>query len=128
MKGNQKFFICKHCGNLIGLIDNKNIPMSCCGEKMTELLPNTVDASNEKHVPEVKVSEGGISVQVGSVPHPMTEEHYIQFIYVETENGGQRKCLKAGDNPNADFCFVNDKPIAVYEYCNLHGLWKTEIK
>jgi len=127
MKGSQKFFICQHCGNLIGLIENNNKPISCCGEDMTELVPNTVDASNEKHVPAVTVSEDSISVQVGSIPHPMTDEHHIQFIYVETENGGQRKGLSAGDSPNADFCFVNDKPIAVYEYCNLHGLWKIDL-
>jgi len=102
--------------------------MACCGEDMAELIPNTVDASNEKHLPKVTVSSDKISVQVGSVPHPMTDEHYIQFICVETENGDQRICLKPGDSPNAEFGFVNDKPIAVYEYCNLHGLWKTEIK
>ena len=123
----QKFFICKHCGNLVDLIDDKGIPMACCGEDMAELIPNTVDASNEKHVPEVSISGDKINVQVGSVPHPMVDEHYIQFIYVETEHGGQRKCLKPGDSPNAEFSFANDKPIAVYEYCNLHGLWKTEV-
>lgn len=127
MKGNQKFFICNHCGNIIGLIVDKGVPMVCCGENMVELVPNTVEASNEKHLPEVTVSGDGISVQVGSVPHPMVDAHYIPFIYVETENGGQRKCLKPGDSPNASFRFVDDKPIAVYEYCNLHGLWKTEV-
>jgi len=110
------------------LIEDKGIPVACCGNSMTELVPNTVDASNEKHLPEVELSGDNISVKVGSVPHPMTDEHYIQFIYVETENGGQRKDLKPGYSPNAGFSFVKDKPIAVYEYCNLHGLWKTEIK
>jgi len=128
MKGNQKFFICNHCKNLIGFINNKGVSLVCCGESMTELVPNTVDASDEKHLPEVSVSSDRISIQVGSVPHPMLDEHYIQFIYVETEHGGQRKCLKPGDEPKAVFSFVNDKPIAVYEYCNLHGLWKTEVK
>ena len=128
MIGKQRFFICNHCNNLIGLIDDKGIPMVCCGYRVTELIPNTVDASGEKHLPEVIVSGDKIKVKVGSVPHPMTDEHYIQFIYVETEHGGQRKCLKPGDEPNGEFCFVNDKPVAVYEYCNLHGLWKTEVK
>ena len=123
----QKFFICKLCSNLIGVIDNKGIPLTCCGEEMTELIPNTVDASGEKHLPEVIISGDVMSVQVGSVPHPMTDEHYIQFIYVETESGGQCKCLKPGDEPKAKFSFVDDKPVAVYEYCNLHGLWKTDI-
>ena len=128
MCGNQRFFICKHCGNLIGLIEDKCIPIICCGEKMAELVPNTVDASNEKHLPQVTVSGDVMSVQIGSVPHPMADEHYIQFIYVETEHGGQRKRLKPGDSPNAEFSFVKDTPVAVYEYCNLHGLWKTEVK
>ncbi|MCL2698598.1 MAG: desulfoferrodoxin [Oscillospiraceae bacterium] len=128
MSGNQKFFICKHCGNLSGLINNKGVPMMCCGEKMTELLPNTVEASTEKHLPVVAASAGAIEVSVGSVPHPMEDAHNIAFVYVETERGGQRKFLKAGDEPKLKFCFVDDKPVAVYAYCNLHGLWKTEVK
>jgi len=128
MKGKQKFFVCTHCKNLIGLVENRGVPLFCCGEEMAELVPNTVDASGEKHLPEVAVSGDGIKVQVGSVLHPMTDEHLIQFIYVETENGGQRKSLKPGDEPSAEFVFVKDKPVAVYEYCNLHGLWKTEVK
>ena len=128
MNAKQRFFICRHCKNLISLLEDKGPPISCCGEAMTELIANTVDASGEKHLPEVTVSGDNMSVQVGSVPHPMVDEHYIQFIYVETENGGQRKSLKPTDQPNAEFSFVKDKPVAVYEYCNLHGLWKTEVK
>ena len=123
----QKFFICKHCGNMVGLIKDAGVPMICCGEQMAELVPNTVEASAEKHLPSVTVSGDSISVQVGSVPHPMEEAHLITFVYVETERGGQRKCLKAGEAPNVEFCFANDKPIAVFAYCNLHGLWKTEL-
>ena len=128
MCGNQKFFICKQCGNLIGLIDNKGVPMVCCGENMTELVPNTAEASVEKHLPVVTVSGDSISVQVGRVPHPMEEAHNIPFVYAETERGGQRKCLEVGKAPALSFCFSDDKPVAVYAYCNLHGLWKTEIK
>ncbi|MCL1901093.1 MAG: desulfoferrodoxin [Firmicutes bacterium] len=128
MCGNQKFFICKHCGNLIGIINNKGVPLMCCGEKMPELIPNTIEASAEKHLPDVTVSENKIDVRIGSVLHPMENEHNISFVYVETEHGGQRKCLKAGTEPKVSFCFSNDKPIAVYSYCNLHGLWKTDIK
>ena len=128
MKGKQKFFICNHCKNLIGFIEDKGVPIVCCGSNMTELVPNSVDASGEKHLPKVTLSGDNIKVQVGSVPHPMAEEHYIPFIYVETEHGGQRKCLKPGDDPSAEFSFVDDIPVAVYEYCNLHGLWKTEVK
>jgi len=139
MCGNQKFFICKHCGNLIGLMYNKGVPMVCCGEKMAELVPNTVEASAEKHLPFVTVAGNlnipgrpdlktvFINVAVGSVFHPMDEKHNIAFVYVETEFGGQRKCLKTGEEPIVSFAFVEDKPIAVYAYCNLHGLWKTEI-
>jgi len=124
----QKFFICKHCGNLIGLIENKGVPMVCCGEKMTELIPNTVEASVEKHLPVVSVLGNKIEVAIGSIPHPMEEAHHIDFVYVETECGGQRKSLKVGQAPKVVFSFEEDKPIAVYAYCNLHGLWKTEIK
>jgi len=127
MCGTQKFFICKHCGNLIGLIDNKGVPLVCCGEKMAELIPNTVEASAEKHLPTVTVTDDGIAVAVGSAPHPMLEEHHIAFVYVETERGGQRKCLNAGEEPTLTFLFADDKPEAVYAYCNLHGLWKTEL-
>jgi len=122
-----KFYICKHCGNMVGLIDDKGVPMVCCGENMTELVSNTVEASVEKHLPAVNVSGGSLSVQVGSTPHPMENEHHIVFVYVETERGGQRKCLKVGEEPKLTFSFVDDKPIAVYAYCNIHGMWKTEI-
>lgn len=128
MAENQKFFICKHCGNLVGMVLNHNVPLSCCGEQMTELVPNTVEASAEKHLPQVVVDGDTITVSVGSVLHPMLEEHHIQFVYIETENGGQRKSLKIGEDPIVKFSLVDDKLIAVYEYCNLHGLWKTEVE
>jgi len=124
---NQKFYICKHCGNLIGFIKNKGVPVVCCGEKMAELVPNTVEASVEKHLPVVNVSGDKINIQVGSTPHPMEEEHNILFVYVETECGGQRKCLKVGSEPKISFSFTDDKPKAVYAYCIIHGLWKVEL-
>lgn len=123
---NQKFFKCNHCGNLVGMVLNKGVPLMCCGEKMQELIPNTTDASLEKHVPKVTVIGNKILVEIGSIPHPMTAEHYISFVYLETENGGQRKNLSG--EPKAEFEVINDKPISVFAYCNLHGLWKTEIK
>lgn len=94
---------------------------------MTELVANTVDASEEKHLLAVTVDGDKIHVVVGSALHPMEETHFINFIYVETENGCQRKGLKIGKEPKASFCLVDDKPVAVYGYCNLHGLWKTEL-
>ena len=94
---------------------------------MTELTPNTVEASVEKHLPAVTVSDNSIIAQIGSTPHPMAEAHHIAFIYVETERGGQRKSLEIGEDPKLVFHFADDKPVAVYAYCNLHGLWKTEL-
>ena len=123
----QKFYVCKHCGNIAGLIEDKGVPLECCGEEMAELATNTVDASIEKHLPVISVSGDNISVQVGSVTHPMESGHHIAFMYVESERGGQRKFLKVGEEPKLAFSFVNDKPIAAYAYCNLHGMWKTEI-
>ncbi len=121
-----KFFKCKHCGNVIVKAVDSGVPVVCCGEKMEELVANTVEASVEKHLPVVtKVDDCAIKVEVGSVAHPMTPEHHIAFIYVETENGGMR--INLTDKPEAVFCTCADKPVAVYEYCNLHGLWKTEL-
>ena len=128
MSGKQKFYLCKHCGNMIGLIEDKGVPMTCCGEEMTELVANTEEAIVEKHLPEVTMSGNNMSVQVGSMPHPMEEAHHIMFVYVETERGGQRKCFRIGEEPQLCFSFTDDKPLAVYAYCNLHGMWKTEIR
>ena len=124
----EKFYICRHCGNLIGLIHDAGVPMMCCGQKMEALVPNTTEAAGEKHLPFVNFEDGSVYVRIGETTHPMTEEHYIQWIYLETENGGQRRAFKPGDTPEAAFCTGEDKPVAVYAYCNLHGLWKTEIK
>ena len=124
----MNFFICEHCGNLIGLIINSGVPMMCCGEKMKEIVHNTVEASTEKHLPAVTVSGDSLNVKIGSVAHPMEDGHHIAFVYVETQKGGQRKNLKIGDTPELNFSFKDDKPVAVYAYCNLHGLWKTEVK
>lgn len=121
-----KFFKCRHCGNVVTKVVDSGVPVVCCGENMEELIPNTVDASGEKHLPVVtRINDCSIKVEVGSVAHPMLPEHHIVFIYVETENGGIRVDLK--DKPEAVVCTCTSKPIAVYEYCNLHGLWKTSL-
>ncbi len=121
-----KFYKCNRCGNVVEKVVDSKVPVVCCGEQMQELIPNTVDASNEKHVPVVtRLDDNHIKVEVGSVPHPMLPEHHIAFIYVETESGGIRINLK--DKPEAVVCTCSERPIAVYEYCNLHGLWKTEL-
>ena len=120
----KKFFVCKHCGNMIGLLHDAGVPMMCCGEKMVELVPNTTDAAQEKHVPVATVEGNKVVVNIGSVDHPMLEEHWIQWVYLETDKGGHRKVLNPGEKPNVVFVLTEDeKPLAVYEYCNLHGLW-----
>ena len=121
----QKFYICAHCGNIIAYVKNSGVPVMCCGEKMQEIVPGTVDASLEKHVPVYTVEGNKVCVKVGAVTHPMQEEHYIQWISLQTKQGNQRKVLKPGDAPEACFCLCDgDEVEAVYEYCNLHGLWK----
>ena len=121
----QKFYKCAHCGKIIAVVKETGVPVMCCGQKMDELVPNTTDAAQEKHVPVVTREGNTITVTVGSVEHPMLPEHYIQWIVLETENGFRIAELKPGDKPQVKF-FENEKVIAVYEYCNLHGLWKTE--
>ena len=123
----QRFFICPVCGNIVGMIRSSGVPVFCCGKKMLPLEANTVEASKEKHIPVVTIEGDTVKVNVGSAAHPMTEEHHIEWVYVQTCHGGQRKCLKAGEAPEVSFTFNNDKPKAVYAYCNLHGLWKAEL-
>ena len=121
-----KFFKCNHCGNVVIKVVNSGVPVVCCGQQMQELIPNTVDASGEKHLPVVtRVDDCRIKVQVGSEIHPMLPGHHIAFIYVKTEHGGIR--IDLTDKPEATFCVCADRPVAVYEYCNLHGLWKTTL-
>ncbi|MBR4402402.1 MAG: hypothetical protein IKT29_02620 [Flavobacteriales bacterium] len=121
-----KFFKCRHCGNVIVKVVDANVPVVCCGEKMEELIPNTVDASGEKHVPVVtRLADDKIKVEVGSVAHPMLPEHHISFVYVETKTGGVRVDLK--DKPEAEIIVPVKDVVAVYEYCNLHDLWKVDV-
>lgn len=125
-----KFLYCKHCKNLLGVVNGSGVMPVCCGEPMTELKANTVEASQEKHLPVVTIESDGegmrIHVAVGSVAHPMTDAHWIQWIFVETDKGGHRRALNPTDKPEASFVLPEgETPVAVYEYCNLHGLWKT---
>ena len=121
----QRFFICRHCGNIIAFIKNTGVPVMCCGQKMEEIVPGSVDASQEKHVPVYTVENSTVSVKIGSVPHPMTEEHYIEWVSLQTRLGNQRKELRPGDKPEVCFSVCPDDEVqAVYAYCNLHGLWK----
>lgn len=123
----SKFYICEHCGNIIGMVHDSGVPVVCCGQKMTRLEPGTVEASHEKHIPVVSIEDGKVNVDIGSVPHPMIDEHFIQWVYLQTDRGGQRKCLSPGDAPEVNFALAEEKPVAVFAYCNLHGLWMTEL-
>ncbi len=123
----NRFYICEHCGNLIGMINDAGVPMMCCGQKMSELKPGTVEASAEKHIPVVTIEENIVKVEIGSVAHPMIEEHSILWVYLQTDRGGQRKSLEVGKKPVVTFALTDEKPVAAYAYCNLHGLWKADI-
>ena len=121
----QKFYICETCGNIIEMVKPSGVPVVCCGKPMKELVAGTTDASVEKHVPVVETNGTTVTVSVGSVTHPMTAEHFIEWIVVETENGVQRKHLTPTDEPKAVFELAEGETVsAVYAYCNLHGLWK----
>ena len=112
-----RFYICRHCGNQVGMIHDAGVPLMCCGQKMEVLEPNTVDASGEKHLPVVTVEGTTLKVNVGSVNHPMVPEHFIEWVYVQTENGGQRKALKPGQDPTVTFSLGDDK--AAYHFAPL---------
>lgn len=121
----MKFLRCKKCGKIIAIVNDTVVPTMCCGEAMEELIPGTTDAAQEKHVPVYEVNGNLVTVTVGSVEHPMTPEHYIQWIAIKTKNGNQRKILTPTDAPKATFAIIDgDEVEEVYEYCNLHGLWK----
>ena len=120
---NRKFYICRHCGNIITKLDDSGVPVICCGEKMEELIAGATDAAGEKHVPVVKVEGSRVTVDVGAVTHPMTEEHHIEWIFLDTEHGGQFKYLDHTAAPKVSFELDDDEPVGVYAYCNLHGLW-----
>lgn len=121
------FYKCKKCGAIATYVKG-SCALKCCNEDMIVLKANETDGAKEKHVPAVSVNGNMVCVQVGEVAHPMLEEHYIELIALETEQGIQVKNLKPGEEPKACFALVEgDKPVAVYEHCNIHGLWKTEL-
>ena len=121
----MNYYICEHCGNIVEKIHDSGVPVICCGQPMTLLVPGTVEAAHEKHIPVVTREGSRVHVEVGSVAHPMVPEHFIQWIDLETKNGVQRHFLKAGEEPKADFVLADgDDVVACYAYCNLHGLWK----
>lgn len=123
-----KFYRCNHCGNIAVKVFDSGVPLVCCGEEMELLVADSQDAALEKHVPDVNVIGDRVHVNIGSVDHPMIEEHYIQFICLVTENSYEIHPLQPGDAPACDFV-IGDGEVAktVYAYCNIHGLWKTDL-
>ncbi len=119
----RDLYKCEICGNIVEIVHSGKGTLVCCGQPMKHLVENTVDAAVEKHVPVVEKTENGILVKVGSVEHPMLEEHYIEWIEVHTANKVYRKYLKPGEKPQAVFN-IDEEIVAVREYCNIHGLWK----
>ncbi|MCX8074808.1 MAG: desulfoferrodoxin family protein [Clostridia bacterium] len=124
----SKFYRCKVCGNLVELIDEGKGTMVCCDTTMIELKANTFDAALEKHVPVVGIDKNIVTVNIGSVDHPMIPDHYIEWIHINTDSKVYRKKLNPGEKPNASFYIEEEGNIDVYAYCNLHSLWKSSIE
>lgn len=124
----MKFYICRHCGNIVTKLTSSKVPLHCCGQPMELLEAGVTDAATEKHVPVVSVEGNLVKVAVGAVAHPMVEEHFIQWAAVETERDALVHWFHPGEAPEAVFALADGQQVkAVYEYCNLHGLWKKEL-
>jgi superoxide reductase len=120
-----KFYHCSKCGNIVDFLNVSGVPVMCCGEKMSELIPNVTDAAQEKHVPVISARGNTVKVCIGSAVHPMTEEHYIQWICLKTKMSRQFVMLDPSSKPEAVFALTEgDEPVAAFAYCNLHGLWR----
>lgn len=125
----QKFYYCQKCGNLVGKIYDSGVELFCCGNPMTELVANTNEGAAEKHLPVVSCAGNTVTVKVGENPHPMSEEHQISWVYLQTTRGGHRKVLAHNGAPEVAFALTDDEqPVAAFAYCNLHLLWKTDIQ
>ena len=120
-----QFLRCPKCGQIVLTVKNKPCDVHCCGVPMEVIVPGTSDGAYEKHVPVFTQSGNRVDVQIGSVIHPMLDVHYIEWIALETKKGAQFKKLAPGEEPKASFLLAeDDEVVAVYEFCNLHGLWK----
>lgn len=119
----NQVYKCNVCGNMVEVVHAGDGELVCCGQPMARMTENTVDASKEKHVPVIEKTATGVKIKVGSVPHPMEEKHYIEWIECIADGVVYRRMLKPGDAPEAEFC-ISFKTIVAREYCNLHGLWK----
>lgn len=120
----QKFLKCEHCGNIVAVVKESKVPIMCCGNKMEQIIPGSVEASQEKHIPVYEVKDNKVLVTIGSVEHPMIDAHYIEWVSIQTKYGNQRKQLLPNQEPRVCFSICEDDEVeAVYAYCNLHGLW-----
>lgn len=117
---------CSVCGQIIGIVKKTGSPVVCCGKPMQELIPCSTDGEYEKHVPVMKIAGQNVHVTVGAAPHPMQQEHNIEWIMLMTRRGSQLRELEPGMKPEACFCVCpDDEALAAYALCNLHGLWNT---
>lgn len=122
----MRFYRCETCGQIIAIVKGTGVPVMCCGKPMKEIIPGTTDAAVEKHVPVYIVEGNTVKVNVGSVAHPMTDAHYIEWVSLKTKFGNQRRVLAPTDAPEVCFAICEgDEVEEVYAYCNLHGLWKS---
>ncbi|MGN0286232.1 MAG: desulfoferrodoxin family protein [Atopobiaceae bacterium] len=121
------FYRCNKCGNLVAVVQKGSCTPQCCGQPMEELKAGSTDAATEKHVPVVTRADGKIKVQVGSVEHPMLEEHSIQWIALAAKDRVEIHYLHPGQKPVTEFSDDGAQDVTVYEYCNLHGLWKAQL-
>ena len=122
----MKCYACEICGNVVEYLTQSGVPVMCCGQKMKELIPGMSDGAHEKHIPVLDINGREVKVFVGEVEHPMVEAHYIEWIVLETTKGTYRQKLTYNDRPMATFSLTDDEEIvAAYEYCNIHGFWKT---
>lgn len=120
-----EIYKCELCGNIVEVVHAGDGPLACCGQPMKQMVESSVDAAREKHVPVLEAAGSGCRVKVGSVPHPMVESHWIEWIEIATADGKRyKKYLKPGDAPEAEFCIPADQVVSTREYCNLHGLWR----
>ena len=130
MKNDRKFYYCERCGNLVGMVESSGVKVVCCGSPMIELEPNTTDAAQEKHVPVIASRNGDkLTVAIGSVPHPMTDEHHITWIALAQSNRTTRVMLPSTGESEAEFYLEGgeEAPVTAYAYCNLHGLWAADL-
>lgn len=123
MTERMQIYKCEVCGNIVEMLHEGEGELVCCGQPMKLFIANTVDAAREKHVPAVEKTPNGFKVTVGSVPHPMEDKHYIEWIEIIADGKTCRQFLKPGEAPEATFCIYADQVVA-REYCNIHGLWK----